>query len=86
MSEWQPIQSVTKDGAALQFKTATGEEYTGTWAAFWCGSDCPCDVAGEGDIDGLEEPICWCAYRDGMKDGEAIDPTHWMPLPPPPTE
>lgn len=84
MSEWQPIEAAPKDGTPLRFLTVGGEEYDGTWGPYWCGSDCPCDVAGEGIEPLTCVPECWCAYRDGQTVGEEVTPTHWMLHPPPP--
>lgn len=82
--EWKPIESVPRR-QAVKFRRMDGSEFTGTWAPYWCGSDCPCDVADEGLPPTDFEPDCWCAYEDGYRTGEATNPTHWMPLPPPPT-
>lgn len=68
----------------MRFRMPDGEEFDGVWQPFWCGSDCPCDVAGESDEPFADEPECWCAYRAGEKFGMYSEPTHWMPLPPSP--
>ena len=76
---WQPIKTVPKNRIPLVFLAADGEEYDGRWLPYWCGKDCPCDVAGEG-LDFLpDEPECWCAYREGHGIGERNAPTHWKP-------
>lgn len=79
MSEWQSIETVLKDGSPMRFRMPDGEEFDGVWQPFWCGSDCPCDVANEGDEPFTDEPQCWCAYRTGEKIGMDFDPTHWRP-------
>lgn len=77
MVQWHDIKTVPKDGSPVRFRHASGEEFLGTWAPFWCGSDCPCDVTSEGEEPFDQEPDCWCAYRIGSKTGEEQTPTHW---------
>ena len=74
---WQLIKTAPKDGRPLRFKTDSGEEFDGTFAPYWCGSDCPCDIEGEGVAPCDEPPECWCAYRAGSNLGEESDPVAW---------
>jgi hypothetical protein len=74
---WQPIKTVPRDHQPLRFRTAAGEEFDGQWSPYWCGEDCPCDVAGEGIEPFTYEPECWCAYKEGHEIGEHVSPTHW---------
>ncbi len=72
MSEWMPIESAPKEGPFIVFGGA------------WCG-----------EINGVEHGQCgpWivapCGARFDVMGTDAysawvIEPTHWMPLPPPP--
>ena len=82
LTEWQPIATAPKDGTAVLVmrdiwpgtKSGHAEECNGhnTYVAeYW---------PDEGDSDG-----CWMCYMDLIQDPQCpIDPTHWMPLPPPP--
>jgi hypothetical protein len=78
--DWQLIANVPR-GQQVRFKNSDGSEFDGEWLPYWCGSDCPCDVAGEGEEPCTEEPDCWCAYELGDRKGKEIDPTHWRPSP-----
>lgn len=83
MSEWQPIETAPKTGRTLLLgypnKLGNWRTVRGQWmsedyiAEYW---EEPDDVE-PGWFETSEEaedvPNCW-----------RIDPTHWMPLPPPP--
>jgi len=81
MGEWQDINTAPKDGTAVLVMrndwpgTASGfaEECNGhnTYVAAWWADD---EVGG-----------AWICYMDRMSEPRCpIEPTHWMPLPPPP--
>lgn len=83
LTEWLPIETAPKDGTAVLVmrdiwpgsETGRAEKCTGhnTYVAAWWA-----DEGNSGEwvcyMDRIEEPIC------------PIEPTHWMPLPPPPIE
>lgn len=81
-SKWQDIGTAPKDGRPLRFRRHDGSEFEGRWGPYWCGSDCPCDVATEGEAPHDSEPECWCAYPKGYRTGEMRNPTHWQSAPP----
>lgn len=80
---WQPIETAPKDRTAILVmrnvwpgtKSGRAEECNGhntAVAAFWV------DSGDEGE---------WVCYMDAVLDPILpIDPTHWMPLPPPPED
>lgn len=84
MGDWRDIDSAPKDGTEIigVFSKDYGFQETPTiygpwtmsfdgskWVSSWDGWRV---IQSQGDI--------WTDYRD-----PDIDPTHWMPLPPPPT-
>lgn len=82
MVTWKTIESAPKDGTAVLVMldvwpgTATGraDECNGhnTYVAAWW--------AGENGGRGA-----WICYMDAIEDPRCpVEPTHWMPLPPPP--
>lgn len=83
MSDWQPIETAPKDGTAVLVmrniwpgtKSGFAEACNGhnTYVSeFW---------ADEGDEGGE-----WMCYMDMIREPICpIEPTHWMPLPAPPT-
>lgn len=76
---WFPISTIPRDKRKVEF--LRGDEiFQGFWWPYWCGSDCPCDVASEGEFPFTDEPECWCAYRVGAEFGEDEPPTRWRPL------
>lgn len=83
MSDWQPIESAPKDGTWVLM---TG----GTISYRWDGDTAPACVAGQWthEINFLyREKGRWqFAWYDGGYYGEYENPTHWMPLPAPPTD
>jgi hypothetical protein len=70
MAEWQDIASAPKDGAPI---LAAGEVRDGSWVQT--------TVRWENDGEGYWNLIVVGAYAE---DGEWW-PTHWMPLPEPPS-
>jgi hypothetical protein len=85
MSEWQTIDTAPKTGRTLllgypnslgKWRTVRGQWMSDEYIAqYW---EEPDDVeAGwfETCVEADDPPNCW-----------RIEPTHWMPLPPPPTE
>ena len=66
---WQPIETAPKDGTWVVLFTAEGGVQCGYWGATYFGSD-----------------HSWIQYghRSDYEEVEGI-PTHWMPLPPPPS-
>ena len=80
--QWQPIESVPKDGTAVLVmqnnwpgcKNGAAEECNGhnTYVAAWW-------------ADEREGAGSWICYMDAVRDPECpIQPTHWQPLPAPP--
>jgi hypothetical protein len=83
MSEWKTIESAPKDATAVLVmrniwpgtKSGRAETCNGhnTYVAEWW----------EGQGEGGE----WVCYMDMIQDPSCpIEPTHWMPLPTPPSE
>lgn len=81
--EWQPIETAPRDGTAVLVmrdiwpgtNSGKAEECNGhnTYVAEWW--------AGERDGAGA-----WICYMDAIQDPECpVEPTHWMPLPAPPS-
>ena len=73
MSEWQPIETAPKDGTPiLGFMPDAAIQ----WQIM------PIEMLDFGDDDGPE----W--FQADRDDGRALDvePTHWMPLPHPPSD
>jgi len=76
-SEWQPIETAPKDGTwIIVFGGITGddEEDRSFAVAQWS------NLLNGGTTD----PRWMFAWYDGGYYGQYYDPTHWMPLPPPP--
>ena len=71
---WQPIEMAPKDGAEIIM--SNGKDVSaGSW---FNGSDGTCDRDGAPNCD--EQDAGWMDWSGGM----LPEPTHWMPLPPPP--
>lgn len=74
MTEWLPIETAPKDGTKvlLHVVTPPGDSY----------------ATMVGLPEGWEstEAGFWCVDRGEWTTGTAGDPTHWMPLPPPPED
>ncbi len=83
MSDWQPIESAPMDGTWV-FMTG------GTIGYGWDGDTDPACVVGQWTHDlnaRYREKGRWqFAWYDGGYYGEYENPTHWMPLPSPPTD
>lgn len=76
--KWQPIETAPKDGMrVLLYDPKCDVAISGLWH----------DDPGKNTPDGYEPAWSWWVADDDLllwDDGTA--PTHWMPLPPPPTE
>lgn len=70
MSEWQPIETAPKDGRRILVSEANYVDSIG--CAYWSYSK-------EWKEEGWYSSAC-------CDDITMFFPTHWMPLPPPPTE
>lgn len=79
MSEWKDISTAPRDGTAIIITCAgsLGCNATNTYvAAFW---------DEEESLFTDDESGAWVCYMDMTQEPQApINPTHWMPLPPPP--
>lgn len=82
---WQPIETAPRDGTAILVmcdiwpgtKSGHAEECTGynTYVAQWWSRE------------GEEGQGAWMCYMDRIYEPRCpIEPTHWMKLPPPPTD
>jgi hypothetical protein len=83
MSTWQPIETAPKDGTDI----IVGYDFATVWivhAAFWRQVDDNLRA-----LDWTDEDTGWWSYINGSVTQEQLDgpraPTHWMPLPDPPT-
>ena len=73
---WQPIETAPRDGT--EFLMTNGVNVSsGQWFA---GDNGTCDYDGAPNCD--EKEAGWMDWSGGMQP----DPTHWQPLPPPPTD
>lgn len=71
---WQPIETAPKEGGhILLFASQKGEGSDVHWNGTFVTS---------GYWDGVDE--AWCATGSNWT-GPFLEPTHWMPLPPPPS-
>jgi hypothetical protein len=68
--EWQPIETAPKDGSEVLLLTERGSVFA------------PCMFQAAGVIS---EDDFWLVWRAFDFD-EVQNPTHWQPLPPPPSE
>ena len=76
MSQWQPIETAPKDGTRIIGRRSYAERYTGRLRyerhkTFWGKTS--------------HVPIYGWNYGRDVEDQELWEPTHWMPLPDPPT-
>lgn len=83
MSEWIPIESAPKDGTRLILFGVFGVS-AGYWDANFNG-----ELAYNADADDYESIGAWTngeveSWRDELEQ-QLREPTHWMPLPAPPT-
>lgn len=75
-ADWQPIESAPKDG-----RTILVWDGLGVIAAAWCEWALPDeDTDDDGWVPG------WSSRSIEAGDVEFIEPTHWRPLPAPPTD
>jgi len=87
MSEWKDISTAPKDGTWIQARIpGYGSDNIIAWRG-WYVTDEDDEVCAWTFMTEQEPPDCW---TDGVcwkvnEDGKAsVQPTHWMPLPPPP--
>ena len=79
MTEWQPIETAPKDGTEI-FVYAK-------WKYKNCDAKYSWRVANyRSDISGWENGCHFWTITSTHFHETAIEPTHWMPLPPPPEE
>ena len=73
MSDWQPIESAPKDQHVLLFATVPPTDSL--------------DMGGPVILSGYWDAMddAWCSTLATVF-GPFVDPTHWMPLPPPPAK
>lgn len=79
--EWQPIETAPRDESWILL-TGGKIDYG------WDGDEPPTMVVGQstGDRNGMQVESHWqFAWYDSGYYGEYEKPTHWMPLPPPPS-
>jgi hypothetical protein len=83
MSEWQPIATAPKDGTAvLVYGPGMRPEDSGYSIAVW-NDNAAMLLMGKSGFSAMVAG--WIAYSDSQIDIES-QPTHWMPLPAPPTD
>ena len=84
MSGWQPIASAPRDGTEIILRK--GSRVTaGAWIE-WAKSESHFhDTTGEyvGEVE-IDSGANWQSWDGGFCEGD--EPTHWQPLPSPPTE
>lgn len=82
MSNWKPIKTAPKDGSRILFydSSANGKVFAGVW-------DAKFEITGV-TISRTKYRGAWTDYRVasfGYEEYCEYSPTHWMPLPEPPT-
>jgi hypothetical protein len=95
VSEWQPIETAPIDGTRVLLFS-----YASTWGGgddltqpiIRCGKAELYTLTRDVPIEGTDffkkeeyESVCWVNDETHLTDDRVRDPTHWMPLPPPPT-
>lgn len=75
IAQWKPIETAPKDGSLLLVTGCNG--WSDVLAAWW--------VADSPEDDGNGGKAHWRGVLNCVGPMR-IDPTHWMPLPAPPTE
>ncbi len=73
--QWQPIETAPKDGSLILVFEPTCHADEQIWMTEWRANTAATSWGGS-------EGGAWTIYMDGQR----IEPTHWMPLPAPPTE
>lgn len=73
MTEWQPIETAPKDGSCIILGWCGGYD---SCPGFWMGNP----------KENYWEKVGWYdeADRGAVLTAKPMEPTHWMPLPPPP--
>jgi hypothetical protein len=85
---WQPIETAPKDGTAFQaIIPGHGADNVLCWSYGLMnsdGNDCGAwtFASDQEPPDDWTDGWCWDVNEDGVP---STQPTHWMPLPPPPT-
>ena len=75
--QWQPIETAPKDGTSILVSNGRWRDIA-YWAAF---------ARFNNITDSMDVGPAWCGRDcDDPYYSYALDPTHWMPLPPPPAE
>ena len=74
--EWQPIETAPRDRPCIVFGLQAGE-ISGIASD---PSVCIAEYTGRGDYPGFDWSLC-----DGDAYAVWVKPSHWMPLPPPPS-
>ena len=80
IAQWQPISTAPMDGTTI---LAWRDDYDVVMMRYCA----PCDFLNDSEMDDEIDPFYndWF-YADFVHGGRVNDaPTHWMPLPPPPT-
>lgn len=86
--KWMPIESAPKDGTGV----LVWREDCGTLLARWIApidfmTTTELENSTTGDDEWMEEPDWFCAdFISGSRMDGPEAPTHWMPLPEPPSE
>ena len=86
--EWQPIETAPRDGTWIQVKIpGHGSDNIVAWQPGLLdseGADCGdwTFMTEQEPPDDWTDGVCWAVNSDGLP---STRPTHWMPLPPPPT-
>lgn len=86
MVEWMPIETAPKDGRKIILFYLNSHNLPRTVMASWLTAD----EAEETDWDGVGLDAGWYESIDNWDDYSQVaihqgEPSHWMPLPPPPT-
>ena len=76
LTGWQPIETAPRDGTEILMTNGVNVS-SGQWFSEYGGTY---DQEGAPNGDGCDDG--WSDWSGGMQP----DPTHWMPLPPPPIE
>ena len=77
---WQPIETAPKHKEVLVWRKDSG--------CFIAQLTTPSDILSERELEGCDFPDdfeAWFSWGAGWQEGSEM-PTHWMPLPPEPSE